>query len=965
MKQKHSALLSEVSEIFGLGFFEFARRLHLSRNQPSENQPKIVKKSDEENPDKFRELIDAHPTFVEDGISLSMTNPISAKGNPIEKILGDVKYEFVIYNSIRVEHQFFLHIKRFQDNSIIKTVIYHLNLNDDISSESILEKINNDKDGFNFIMNNKQLFSPFIPKEANAQLKNKENTQSEQKIDQSGQRRMEEAKNKFESKQGLAEEVEKEIIPALVQIIAKNGIMGTGFFPYSEWLVSNAHIIPAKEVLDKGAQIVDYELNELALYADSSYHRPSNNEISPDIVIVKTHSRSEAKHKDLLKPPNDDESFEKSYIFYVDVNWNDPENSEIKFLQLRSKPGTYPLIYQCEGENEPQPGNSGTPIIEAHVILGREPKWQFEVIGALYARCSSNWYNQSNAVTSLVASDTKLVCAIPIRQDLLQILQILHRNEEAIRAQQMAYASKSLGDEQGKRDAEKYSVKSQENIQAQQLELKKFEAGESPLNIALPDGLEKLWYKGIVGIECSLLIGDVLKRQLGKNAYKFKDKVPNTSLAELQKDFHNFIEEIKKIAAFELKEGDTVEKSPAGYFRIDVGIGGKKPNTYWMLDIQDNTGKYHSNNQPLSSVFAKVTVPKNQVSVSGSQLSELFLNSQNEKKAKDISSLGTVNSHAPSTKKQDNYSSHKSSFNSKQKKQGIDPEHLKNALMEALASIEEDILQEVIKVSIKEQGSLSKVALQNSANLYEFTCHDVNRDGNCFFHVLSDQLKRYGYIVSSKKLKEIAVDHILENLQIYEPFIGETNAFINSLLNRDEWADHIIIQALSRALRVNIVLIRSDGQQPNVFRRANAVAVLCLGYEVGLHYQSLHPNLSYQKEKIISLIDSTDADEVVIEDANILERYIHTHSNVGIEEASPITTEEETTITATSPSFQSPLSSLPIEREAKERKNNSSNTVKTFFPTNKKEEKEQKLENPKIDKDGDKKNLNMPPPPFL
>ncbi len=783
---------------------------------------------------------------------------------------------------------------------------------------------------------------------------------------QSDQRRMEEAKNQFENKKDLAEEVKKEIIPALVQIITKNGTIGTGFFQYSEWLVSNAHIIPAKEVLDEGAQIVDYELNELALYADSSYHRPSDNAISPDIVIVKTHSRSGTNHKCLPTQFTDDKPFEKSYIFYVDVNWNDPNNSEIKFLHLRSKPNTYPLIYQCEGKNQPQPGNSGTPIIEARVILGREPKWQFRIIGALYARCSSNWYNQSNVVTSLVAPDTKLVCAIPIRQDLLQILKTLHLDEEAIRFQQMASASERLRDAQGKRDVKKYSAMSQESIQIKQLELKKFESGESPLNIALPDGLEKLWYKKkIVGIEYSLLIHKVLNRELKKDAEKFIHKVDDVSLDELRQDFNDFIGKIKEVEVFKLKKMDNFLTSPAGHFRIDVGIGGEKQNN-WMLDIQDNTGIHHSNNQPLSSIFAKVTVPKNQVSVSGSQLSELFLNSQNERQTKDISSLKT-NLPGSSTKKVDTYSSHKSSFNSKQKKQGIDPEHLKNALMKALASIEEDILQEVIKASIEEQGSLSKVALQNSANLYGFTCHDVNRDGNCFFHVLSDQLKRYDYVISSKELKEIAIDHILENLQIYEPFIGNTNTFINSLLRRDEWADHVVIQALSRALSVTIVIIRSDGQKPNIFRSADGVPILCLGYEVGLHYQFLRPGSSYQAEKVINLINSEDVDNeaVVLEDSNILGKYIDHHLGDGIEETKPIVIEEKTTTTNTSQNFQSPLSSRPMEPEIKERKNSLSNKVKTFFQANEKEEKEQKLENPKIDKDGDKKNLNMPPPPFL
>jgi len=789
-------------------------------------------------------------------------------------------------------------------------------------------------------------------------------------MQQSDEHRMEEAKNKFENKQDLKEEIKKEIIPTLVQIITKNGIIGTGFFQYSEWLVSNAHIIPAKEVLDAGVQIIDYDSNKLVLDAEASYHRPSNSNMSPDIVVVKTNSRNE-NHKCLPMQFNADEGFEKSYIFYVDMNCNNPNDFEIKFLHLLSKPNTYPLIYQCEDGREPQPGNSGTPIIEARVILGREPQWQFKVIGALYARCSSNWYNQSKVITRLAAPDTKLVCAIPIKQDLLQILQILHRDKEAVRFQQMANASQRLGDKQGKMDAENYSTMSHESVQVQQLGLKKFEAGESPLNIALPDGLEKLWYKGIVHIECSLLIKKVLTQELGKAASKFKDNVPNILLKDLNQDFNNFIEKIEQVENFKFVKMNDFETSPAGYFRIDVG---EKQNN-WVLDIQDNTGKdskgkpYKHDRKSLSSIFAKVTIPKNHSLVSGNQLSKLFLNSQKTREAQDISSLSIVNLTIPSTKKNT-----KSFSTFDQKQQAINSNYLKDALIKALATIEiddieEEILQEVIKASIEEQVGSLKVALQNSANLYSLMCRDVNRDGNCFFHVLSDQLKRYSYAVKSKELKEIAIDHILKNLPIYEPFILDTNTFIDSLLRRDEWADHIIIQAISKALKVTIVIIRSDNQAPNVFRIENAIANLFLGYEVGLHYQSLHPSPSYQEQKIIDLINSNDIDNeiAVSEDTNILEKYIAHLSDNHIEEIKPIVIEEKSTKTTTKQTFRSPLSPpRSIECDIRERKSSLSNTVKPFFPTNEKGQKEEKIEelgNPKVDKNNDKKNLS--PPPFF
>lgn len=417
----------------------------------------------------------------------------------------------------------------------------------------------------------------------------------------------------FSEKIGLDEAIKRKIFPALVTIKTKNGIFGVGFFQHSEWLVSNAHVIPSREILDSEVEVIDHQANTLTLIAKSSYHRPSNRDDSPDAVIINTSFRYEGNSKCLPTQFSGDEGYAERYTFYVNLNANNLNDFAIKFLRLLSKKNTYPFIYECEDGSEPQPGCSGSPIIEARVTEGKNPQWQFRVIGILYARCSANWYNANSAIaTELVNDNIRLICAIPIIQDFSQILQtIILPSLHADREKQMAFASKSLDDPQGEIDSKKYSKMSQESEKLSKAGLAKFEDGDSSLNIDLPDGLEKLLGKDIIAIENSYLITQ-----------------EKCTKEELKKAFISFMEKISKYPAFKIQGGDNQDTSAEGFFRVDVS-GGK--NTDWMLQVQDNTGKgIKVGSKSASSVFAIVKVPKDIVSILGKELSKLFLQSQNE-----------------------------------------------------------------------------------------------------------------------------------------------------------------------------------------------------------------------------------------------------------------------------------------------------------------------------------------------
>ncbi|HVY53676.1 MAG TPA: hypothetical protein VHA13_04080, partial [Gammaproteobacteria bacterium] len=273
----------------------------------------------------------------------------------------------------------------------------------------------------------------------------------------------------------------------------------------------------------------------------------------------------------------------------------------------------------------------------ARVIAGKQHQWQFRVIGVLYARCSASWYNESSIKTQIVANDKKLVCAIPIQQEFSQILAIIFQLEAATRNKLMTAACTSLGDEKAINDAIRYSAISSKNEDEAKAKIKKFEAGDSPLNIQLPDGLEKLWYRDIVAIEDSLLIKKVLERELDKKAPNFFKSVPAVSAKDLKDDFNAFMEVIKTYNSIDLKKDDNKFTSPSRYFRVDIVSGGLN-NAYWVLDVQDNTGRITSNGKSLSSVFAKVKINKEYKTIDGETLFKLFNDSQN-KKAEELLEL--------------------------------------------------------------------------------------------------------------------------------------------------------------------------------------------------------------------------------------------------------------------------------------------------------------------------------------
>ncbi len=427
-----------------------------------------------------------------------------------------------------------------------------------------------------------------------------------QSIEDGEARRMAAAKLMFESKEGLETAIQHEIYPCIVSIETDLGY-GTGFFQYSEWLISNAHVVPSRDVL-ANATFTGYSSVPIELNVEQSYHRPCFIN-APDLVIINAQKPPEHSNKCLPYIFSDDWAHEQTLFFYVNIN---PYSDTYEVNYLRQLPhSSSPLIFTCEDGKTPMPGASGAPIIEARVISDHIPQWQFKVVGALYARCSAIWYNKIFNNTQSFSDADKLVCAIPVASDLSQILQLLFDNQKVDRAGAMASAAAYLGDEQAERDNMRYLREQELARQTANLRLTKFEWGESPLCILLPDGLEKLAGSGFSKLRDSYL----------KQTADLNDE-------EISETFKSFIKYVSTISNLNISVTKETTILTQQYWRLDCKPG--EDNRYWLLQLQDNTGKGKKvlgTKKSASSIFAEVKVPKNITSINGQPLAMDLLRS--------------------------------------------------------------------------------------------------------------------------------------------------------------------------------------------------------------------------------------------------------------------------------------------------------------------------------------------------
>ena len=193
----------------------------------------------------------------------------------------------------------------------------------------------------------------------------------------------------------------------------------------------------------------------------------------------------------------------------------------------------------------------------------------------------------------------------------------------------MAGAYSTLNDDAARQGAAQCLQSAQKGAEEAAQHYRRFKAGDTRLNIALPDGLEKLWYSGVVTVDKSLLIRANLDRELKGKAKRFYLRVSSVGKDDLQLDFENIQNKIAQEKVISLHEEDEYIVSENKYFRLDIDDQTSK-NKRWQLDIQDNTGKDSkgiplcSRKKSLSSVFARVYLQSDMESINGMWLADLF-----------------------------------------------------------------------------------------------------------------------------------------------------------------------------------------------------------------------------------------------------------------------------------------------------------------------------------------------------
>jgi len=207
--------------------------------------------------------------------------------------------------------------------------------------------------------------------------------------------------------------IEKNIFPNVVIIEILNGKYGMGFFAHPEWLVSNAHVISSIDDIHTGIRLKMYSNNynnsDNYNYKDNYNNRTQKNDDNndnnsdnseliptfnmndiyeegyfrplkintPDLVTIKIKSSNALNiQKGLLQVLTSDQLYPKKLYFYVDSEFS------IHYLSLVSQ---VPLCFKSL-RFPPQLGCSGSPIFMAQVIVGKQPKWKFTVVAAIFAK---------------------------------------------------------------------------------------------------------------------------------------------------------------------------------------------------------------------------------------------------------------------------------------------------------------------------------------------------------------------------------------------------------------------------------------------------------------------------------------------------------------------------------------------------------------------------------------------------
>ena len=168
----------------------------------------------------------------------------------------------------------------------------------------------------------------------------------------------------------------------------------------------------------------------------------------------------------------------------------------------------------------------------------------------------------------------------------------------------------------------------------------------------------------------------------------------------------------------------------------------------------------------------------------------------------------------------------------------------------------------------------SEFATQNTTTAahYGLRIHPIDRDGNCLFRAVADQLQKPPYNIRFSErcdyhsvVRQLAVHHLGTHRAAYCSFFPNDNfkdvdEWLAEMSQEQTWGGEIAIHALSDALQLTVVAIRaeaSDKEAPHIYRPIQSQGSIHLHYRDGNHYESLHRDYNLQPIKDLEALIRT------------------------------------------------------------------------------------------------------------
>lgn len=161
---------------------------------------------------------------------------------------------------------------------------------------------------------------------------------------------------------------------------------------------------------------------------------------------------------------------------------------------------------------------------------------------------------------------------------------------------------------------------------------------------------------------------------------------------------------------------------------------------------------------------------------------------------------------------------------------------------------EPEVIEELIKVLeerhllCQEEANRQEVSLLPSEGLIKRSKHlgfSCSHESDFFFHAIAKQLSNSLYeSLSYKELIKIAMKYVMDGFPSTRSI---KNSLINNIIPRKESLSDLIIDALSNALEISIVIIKDSLPVPEIFKEKEFVKAIYLGYdESSQRYYSLN-----------------------------------------------------------------------------------------------------------------------------